>query len=253
MRTEIEKGKGKGRMRILLVNDDGIDAEGMKSLAEMAVQLGEVWIAAPERQCSAMSHRLMLREEKKVVCRQDYAVAVEKAYSISGTPADCVKIALFELLPVKPDIVFSGVNYGWNAGFDIAYSGTIAAAVEARMNEIPAIAFSTQAVPCHDVMKKYLLPVTQDLLKREISDSEIWNVNFPGCPIEDYRGILYDRKVARAPLFTDGYYRTTFADGSFSVIEKDILTSEEDIPEGSDLKAVMEHYISIGKVRGIVF
>ena len=240
-------------MRILLVNDDGIDAEGLKSLAEMAVLLGEVWIAAPDRQCSAMSHRLLLGRNKKVICREDYPVPVEKAYSISGTPADCVKIALSELLPLKPDIVFSGVNYGWNTGFDIAYSGTIAAAMEARMNKIPAMAFSTKACPVQTVMKKYLLPVAQELLQSEIDDGEIWNVNFPGCSPEEFRGILYDRKIAGAQLYLDRYQRIVSADGSFSVIEKNILAREEDIPDGSDLKAVMQNHISIGKVRGIVF
>ena len=238
-------------MRILLVNDDGIDAEGLKYLADLAVQLGEVWIAAPDRQCSAMSHRLMLGSKKKIIPRTDYPVSVEKAYSITGTPADCIKVALSELLPWKPDMVFSGVNYGWNAGFDVAYSGTIAAAVEARMNGIPAIAFSTQAISCQDVMKAYLLPVTQELLQRKISDSEIWNVNFPGCSIGELRGILYDRKVAKAQLFLDQYLRTENPDGSFFVIEKNISVNKDEIPDGSDLKAVMENYISIGKVKGI--
>lgn len=93
-------------MKILLVNDDGIAAKGLVDLAKMAAGLGEVWIAAPDQQCSAMPHRLTLGVEKAVEEYPDFPVAVKKAYSISGTPADCVKIALHELLPETPDMVF---------------------------------------------------------------------------------------------------------------------------------------------------
>ena len=239
-------------MRILLVNDDGIDAQGLQDLAAMAVQIGEVWIAAPERQCSAMSHRLSLGMEKRIRLRPDYPVSVEKAYSVSGTPADCVKAALAELLSFAPDIVFSGVNYGWNAGYDIAYSGTVAAAMEARMNGIPAMAFSTKASPCQEVMKENLLWVTKNLLEKNISSSEIWNVNFPGCSLKEYKGILYDRKIAGKQLYMDQYQKTIYPDGSMSLIEKNVLSSEESIPEGTDLKAVLQNYTSVGKIRGAV-
>lgn len=239
-------------MKILLVNDDGIAAKGLADLAKVAAGLGEVWIAAPDQQCSAMSHRLTLGVEKAVEEYPDFPAAVKKAYRISGMPADCVRIALHELLPEAPDVVFSGVNYGWNTGFDIAYSGTIAAALEARMNGIPAIAFSTQAVSCQEVMERELLPIAGRLLEEEIGDHEIWNVNFPGCSLKDYRGILWNRKVAGAPLYQSTYRRIDKGNGKFSVIEKDIRTREDDIPEGSDMKAVLQNHTSIGKVRSHV-
>ncbi len=239
-------------MKILLVNDDGIEAKGLADLARVSAALGEVWIAAPDKQCSAMSHRLTLGVEKDIMIHPDYPVPVKKAYSISGTPAECVKIALHELLPTPPDIVFSGVNYGWNTGFDIAYSGTVAAALEARMNGIRAAAFSTQAVPCQEVMERDLMAITRELLCKDISDDEIWNVNFPGCALRDYQGELWNRKVARAQLFLDTYQRIEKGNGIISVIEKNIKMREEDIPEGSDLKAVMQNYTSIGKIRSHV-
>jgi len=239
-------------MNILLVNDDGINAKGLTDLARAAASLGEVWIAAPSRQCSAMSHRLTLGVEKEVIPYPDYPIPVKKAYSISGTPAECVKIALHVLLPEPPDVVFAGVNYGWNTGFDIAYSGTIAAAIEARMNGIPAFAFSTQSVPCQEVMDRDLPAVITELLSEPISKQEIWNVNFPGCHLQDFRGILRNRKVAGAQLFPDAYRKTENGNGAFRVIETNRKAQVEDIPDGTDLKAVLQNYTSIGTVRSHV-
>lgn len=90
-----------------------------------------------------------------------------------------------QLLPERPDVVFSGINFGYNIGYDIAYSGTIGAAMEAIMHGIPAIAFSNESNGVYEVAEKYLLSVTKDLLKREKAANEIWNVNFPGCSIAE--------------------------------------------------------------------
>ncbi|MBP1756289.1 MAG: hypothetical protein H6Q59_2687, partial [Firmicutes bacterium] len=182
----------RGNMRILVVNDDGIWAEGIQRLARMAVQLGEVWVVAPKEQCSAMSHRITVfgeMEEEKV----DFPVAGVQAYSISGTPADCVKIGLENLLPDKPDVVFSGINNGYNVGFDILYSGTIGAAMEALLNGVPAIAFSCDMNGVYDVVEDNFLPITKELLGRSISKNEIWNVNFPCCSMSELKGILEER------------------------------------------------------------
>ena len=108
-------------MRILVVNDDGIKAEGIRRLAACAKKFGEVWVVAPARQCSAMSQRITVRENLEVR-KADFPVMGVKAYSVDGTPADCVKVALNHLLPEKPDTVFSGINEGYNEGYDILYS-----------------------------------------------------------------------------------------------------------------------------------
>ena len=118
-------------MRILIVNDDGIRSSGLISLARMAVELGEVWVAAPESQCSAMSHRISVFGAVGVQPEPDFPVNGVKAYSISGSPADCVKVALAYIMKERPDVVFSGINNGYNVGIDILYSGTVGAAMEA--------------------------------------------------------------------------------------------------------------------------
>ena len=107
------------KLKILLVNDDGISSPGIVHLAEMAMQLGEVWVAAPSSQCSAMSQKLTIFQPLEVE-EYDFPLPVAGAYSIGGTPADCVKTALKAVLPVMPDVVFSGINIGYNAGFYIA-------------------------------------------------------------------------------------------------------------------------------------
>ena len=191
-------------MKILVVNDDGIDAKGIHILAEAAKELGEVWVVAPDRQCSAMSQCITVRGEL-AVRKREFPVEGVHAYSVSGTPADCVKVALLHILPQKPDIVFSGINFGYNAGQDILYSGTVGAAVEALSNGIPAIAFSNEANDIYDVVEKYLLSIAKDLSGRSLPSDTLWNVNFPGCSLEDYQGILENRIPADTQFYQDYY------------------------------------------------
>ena len=206
------------KRKILLVNDDGIRADGIILLARLASRLGEVTVAAPDGQCSAMSHRITVHGELRVK-KSDFPVEGVTAYSISGTPADCVKVALHYLLSEKPDIVFSGINRGYNAGVDILYSGTVGAAMEALVNGIPAIAFSNQANDVWDAAEEYLLPITEKLL---------------GMPI------------AR----NSSFLRKELPDGSFLLTEDGIpaLTA----PEGTDMRALLDGYISVGQVRNMV-
>ena len=121
-------------MKILVVNDDSIHAPGIALLAKAAMELGEVTVVAPAHQCSAMSQKITIRGDMRVDQVADFPVPVKAAYMVDGTPADCVKIAMQYLLEERPDYVFSGINDGYNAGFDIAYSGTLGAAFEAVMN-----------------------------------------------------------------------------------------------------------------------
>ena len=115
---------------ILIVNDDGIHSEGIVRLAQAASRFGRVWVAAPDEQCSGMSQKISIFDPI-LVRPYDFPAPVEAAWSIGGTPADCVKVAVGYLLDGAPDLVLSGINNGYNAGFDNAYSGTIGAAAEA--------------------------------------------------------------------------------------------------------------------------
>lgn len=234
-------------MIILVTNDDGIDAVGIQKLAEMAKNLGEVWVVAPDKQCSAMSQRIHVRGELIVHRRKDFPVEGVQAFSVSGTPADCVKIALMEIMPQKPDIVFSGINIGYNVGQDILYSGTVGAAVEALSNEIPAIAFSSDMNGGYDVVDEYMLSITKDLLNRPLPANALWNVNFPGCKVSECKGILEDRIPATHQYYLDHFIRREISEDSFALDIQGVPVTEA--AEGTDIRAVMDNYISIGVVR----
>ena len=128
---------------ILVTNDDGITAPGLRNLIELMDTLGEVVVVAPDSPQSGMGHAITIDStlySKKVVIDPDKGAPAE--YSCSGTPADCVKLALQELLDRKPDLVVSGINHGSNAAINVIYSGTMSAAIEAGIEGIPAIGFS---------------------------------------------------------------------------------------------------------------
>lgn len=236
-------------MRILVTNDDGIRADGIARLARMAKELGEVWVVAPKEQCSAMSQRITVHADL-IVRAETFPVSGVRAYSVDGTPADCVKVALMYLLPEKPDVVFSGINFGYNIGFDIAYSGTVGAAMEAIMQGVPAIAFSNESNGNYEVAEAHMLAVTKDLLGRKIAANELWNINFPGCGLAKYRGILEVEQVAQSQFYLDHYDREDYADGSFRLSAAGIPVTEG--AKDTDMQAVLDGYISVGKIKSTI-
>ena len=235
-------------MRILIVNDDGIRAPGIAALARMAVQLGEVWVVAPDRQCSGMSQKLTLFENMPVK-EEAFPVPVCGAWSVGGTPADCVKLALNCLLDVRPDYVFSGVNDGCNTGFDVGYSGTIGACLEAVLNGIPAIAFSAMAHSSMEIADAYMKPIAEELIARGLAPGEIGNVNFPAGTPDTLRGILRDRRLAPMQMYDSVFSVSRDANGTLCYAQQGVVISPDKAPEGTDIAAVLKGYISIGKIK----
>lgn len=240
-------------MNILIVNDDGIDAVGIHKLAETAAKLGKVTVVAPKSQCSAMSQRITVYGELKV-CKEEFDVCGAEAYSVTGTPADCVKVAVYYICDEKPDIVFSGINCGYNVGYDILYSGTVGAAYEALTHGIPAIAFSNDFSCNYEVTDKYLLTIMKNLTERmlsgELASNEIFNVNFPGCPLDEYRGIKENVTIAKQEFFHDNFIKRDLGNGNFSLEVKGVPTCEAE-PQ-TDIDAMLNHYISISKVKNYI-
>lgn len=232
--------------QILIVNDDGIEAPGIILLAGIAKAFGEVTVVAPASQCSAMSQKLTIYTDL-VLARRDFPVPGVRAFSVTGTPADCVKVALHFVCERKPDVIFSGINHGINSGYDIAYSGTMGAAMEGLMNGIPAIAFSSDHRTDLSLPAEYIAPILEELLPQPLSDA-VWNVNFPRSPDGECKGILRDRKVAHMQMFLDNYLSEEQADGSLRVTPRAVIADVDMTAEGTDLNACLNGYISVGKV-----
>ncbi len=237
-------------MNILVVNDDGIHSKGLHLLAKIASRIGNVWVVAPNQECSGMSHRITVYGVIDVKV-ENIPVDNIKAYSISGTPADCVKVGINQIMPVKPDVVFSGINNGLNIGHDILYSGTVGAAMEAILNGIPAIALSkSRDSDSYAVVEEHLEEIAKELVRRYIKKNEIWNVNFPSCPLNDYKGVLNNRLPAPNPLNKDHYEAYGLDKGNFKINVRGIRYTEAKI--GTDLHAIINNYVSIGKVENNV-
>lgn len=173
-------------MEILCTNDDGYLATGLRVLARAAGGLGDVSIVAPDREQSATSHSLTLHHPLRARSASDGALVVD------GTPTDCVILAVNALLDERPDVVLSGVNHGPNMGDDVLYSGTVAAAMEATVVGIPAVALSytgedPQAIGSWEGILAELL---RDLIhRRDVPRDTLFNVNLPPIPPDDVRGI----------------------------------------------------------------
>jgi 5'-nucleotidase len=175
-------------MRILLTNDDGIHAPGLKVLEEIAHALSDdVWIVAPETDQSGKSHSLTLTEPIRLR-RVD-----ARRVALRGTPTDCVIMALKNILDAPPDLILSGVNRGSNAADDVTYSGTIAAAMEGTILGVPSIALSQTYVKGADLdwesARVHGADVVRRLLAAGMSPGILVNVNFPACPAAAVTGV----------------------------------------------------------------
>ena len=236
-------------MKILITKDDSIHAPGIALLAKVAMEFGEVTVVAPAQQCSAMSQRLTVFNDLKLEKVEDFPVPVHAAYKVSGTPADCVKVALHYVMDEQPDYVFSGINDGYNVGYDISYSGTLGAAFEAVKNGVPALAFSAAKNDWLGVAEAHLPAIIRELLEAGQAPGEVWNVNFPARIPEDVVEILRERTIAPVSMYQEEYVATQQEDGSVMLGVNVKLVSNDRLPEGSDAYAVRSGCISIGKVK----
>jgi 5'-nucleotidase len=227
-------------MLILCTNDDGYLARGLRVLAEAAAPLGEVHVVAPDREQSATSHSLTMHVPIRA------RSVGERTHSVTGTPTDCVLLAVEELLPRRPDFVLSGVNHGMNMGEDVLYSGTVSAAMEACVFGIPAVAVSYAGRSDVEYLEAYgpllarLLPqlVQRDGFPRET----LLNVNLPPIPPEEVKGVMVTRLGRR--VFTDALTRGTDPSGRpyFWIGGGSI---EWSAGEGTDFHAINEGYVSV--------
>ncbi len=181
-------------MRILLTNDDGIDAPGIKALWNTLKDVAEIVVAAPSHQQSATSHSITVYHPIWVT-ENTFSDARISGWRIGGTPADSVKIALDSLMDAPPDLVVSGINHGPNLGTDVLYSGTVSAAVEGAMHGVPAIAISlaTDDEPDFAPAADFCRRLVSQVLSQKLPPFTLLNVNVPPIPQEEISGVAITR------------------------------------------------------------
>lgn len=176
-------------MHLLLSNDDGINAQGLRSMAEALSDIAEITVVAPNRNRSGASNSLTLERPLRATEQQ------EGWYSIDGTPTDCVHLGITGLLKEEPNMVVSGINAGPNLGDDVIYSGTVAAAIEGRFLGLPAVAFSLNSFqPKHwQAAAQVAKQIIENIIAYPMPEDAILNVNIPDLPISEIKGFEVTR------------------------------------------------------------
>jgi len=229
-------------MRILVTNDDGFHAPGIAVLRKIAASLSDdVWVVAPETEQSCAAHSLSLRRPLRI--REQGP----KQYTVDGTPTDAVLVAVKEIIKDKrPDLLLSGINRGSNLGEDVTYSGTVAAAMEGTLFEIPSIAFSQSISPNTPVEwgngERYGKAIIRQLLEEKIPGNTLININFPNVSPDKVKGVVVAAQGKRK--LGDNVYKHLDPEGNPYYWIGPVRNLDKDPPD-SDLAAVTQGYISM--------
>lgn len=237
-------------MKILVSNDDGILSNGIRALIESLSVAHDVYVVAPDRERSAAGHSLTLHTPLRVE-EVDAKYGAKKCWMTTGTPSDCVKLAVNAILSddEKPDFVISGINHGPNLGADILYSGTVSCAMEGAMMGIPSIATSLASLRNDYEDFKFASLFIAELLNRldayKIPSKTILNINVPGLEKEDIAGIAITELGNR--IFTDGYEKRIDPRGKvYYWMAGELITEPENA--STDIAAIRNNKISITPV-----
>ena len=222
--------------RILVTNDDGVHAEGIRALAEALRPLGDVTIVAPIQEASAIGHALSLRRPLRI------ETIGPRVFAIDGTPTDCVNIALTHVLGEKPDLIVSGINKGWNLGDDVTYSGTVSGALEGALLSIPSIAVSAERTGDDAEFgpsARAAARVAAIVLERGMPKFTLLNINVPAGPNRGFRVTVQ----AKRNHVTSVSERMDPRQRPYYWIEEGLNQWEPH--DRSDYQAVRDGYISI--------
>ena len=231
-------------MRILITNDDGIHAPGLRALAEAAAKIGEVKVSAPDRQRSACGHAMTMRDPLRV--KKAHWKGIE-AWEVNGLPVDCVNVGLTHLWPDGCDLVLSGINSGPNLGFDVTYSGTCGGAMEGCVNGIRSIALSSAILNGgetidYDSSREWIEAHWDLLLKAPLPPISFLNVNIPALPFAQLKGYrfaamgrrVYEDRVERRE---DPWGEPYFWQGGVNIMDRTL-------PD-TDFHAVCQGFVAI--------
>jgi 5'-nucleotidase len=184
--------------KILITNDDGIAAPGIKALTEVMTELGAIYIIAPDSAQSGMGHAITINSTLELKHIPGF-LGTENAYSCSGTPVDCVKMGVHEVMKTRPNLLVSGVNHGSNSSINVIYSGTMSAAVEGGIEGIPSIGFSLCDYSWDanfENIKPFIKKIALEVLEKGLPEGVILNVNFPKT--DNIKGIKICRQAKAA-------------------------------------------------------
>ena len=233
---------------ILVTNDDGIVAPGIKALISVMKTIGDVVVVAPDSPQSAMGHAITINSTLHID-KINLDDEVLSAYSCSGTPVDCVKLGVHEILKRKPDICVSGINHGSNSSINVIYSGTMSAAVEAGIEGIPAIGFSLLDYNWNadfDAVKDFVKTITLEVLQNGLPKGVVLNVNFPKRKKEDIQGIKICRQ-AKASWVEEFDKRTNPQGKEYYWLTGQFIN--EDSGDDTDEWALANGYVSVVPVQ----
>lgn len=229
-------------MRILLTNDDGIYAPGLAALEAELRELGDVTVIAPQVEQSGVSHTITFLQP--LIVQEVHRDGKMYGRAVSGSPADCVRLAMLELCKPAPDLVISGLNGGSNTGINVLYSGTVAAAIEGAFFNVTSIACSFDVEGTPDFLRaaRYAARTVKELLARGIPTGSLWNVNVPRTGLGEPRGVRFvpmglERDRDTVERRTDPRGRNYFWSGLLSV-------NENHLPD-SDVVALGEGFITV--------
>ncbi len=231
---------------ILITNDDGIHSPGIQALWDALKSFGEIIVVAPKSQKSAVSHAITISEPLRV--KKIDKINGFSGFSVSGTPADCTKIAVKSILNEKPKVLISGINLGANVGNNIFYSGTVSAALEGTMLGIPSIAISLDSfeTDSFDLSKKIAKKVVEFVLKNSLPIGTMLNVNVPNITLKKFSGIKITKQGKQ--FFNDDFDQRFDPRGQiYYWMKGEIVDNDQDTI--FDGRAISDGYASITPLR----
>ncbi len=249
------------RPQILVTNDDGITAPGIASLVSVASEFGDVYVVAPDKPQSGMGHAITIHEPIRLIENKVHD-GVKASYQCSGTPVDCVKIAVDQILESKPDLCLSGINHGANHSINILYSGTMSAAMEGAIENIPSVGFSLMNLSWDSdftVARDVVREVLGYMLENKLPEHVLFNVNIPSVAAEDFKGIRiahqgnakWQEKFMKRqdPGGRDYYWLTGEFDHKPNSEDSDVLLTRQGYASMVPIKFDLTNYDLIDQMR----
>jgi len=240
-------GKKRNKPVILITNDDGINAPGIRNLVEAVKDLGKIVVVAPDKPQSGMGHAITIGQPLRL--HAIHNIEGVEAWSCTGTPVDCVKLAVDKVLHRKPDICLSGINHGANHSINVIYSGTMSAAVEAAIESIPSIGFSLMDFSIEAdfaAARTYARIIVEKVLEKPIDKHCVLNVNIPPVPEKLIRGIKVCRQ-AYAKYEEDFIERTDPSGKKYYWLTGEFVNFDKG--RDTDVWALKNNYVSVVPVQ----